>query len=369
MFGLERPQIFAIALLRDRSLTDLTALEQLLDTGPDAKKFSGMRSEIETLRPLIDRGDGSAVNRDLGGSAFFEPYMSKAPPNPEEWWIVEAGMASVDADAARVDLLAGDLQSIHPMWLAGHSQYAGRFAAVVPPEGGAVAAASQPRPLSQILSSPTPGETAAPSLSQTDVDSYLNSLSSNLGSIFPEGAFPAISYGSGPDADARRGVGIATALEMLEVPALLGQRDSQAFLDELFVALSSATNDPKVLATLGDARKELAVPKDVDQFDPEERFGESRVYLNDFLNSLSRERKSDILIGSAAADWYYIASYGRDAKDNSYLTKTIRSTTDVDASVPGLASARERLASVKSGDWLDIRAKSLVVVNLIMGSN
>lgn len=369
MFGLERPQIFAIALLRSRSIADLTATEQLLGGGRDAKKFSGLLSKLETLRPFIDRGDESGVDRELWGSAFIEPYMLTAPPNPEQWWIVEAGMASIDTDAARVDFLAGDLQSIHPTWLAGHLSYAGRFSSIVPPGGSAIAAASQPQPLSKILASPAPGASPVPSLNETDLESYQADLSNRLAGVFTEPAFPAITYGTGGIADGRRGVASITASQMLDVPALLGQRDAQRFIDDLFASLKSTTTDAGALAALAAARAQFSVPAQAMAFAKDQRFDALYTDMATYGKTNDKDRQRRVNLGEAAALIFRNASSDRDTADDSRLRARIGEVSDLDTDIPGLAVARAGLASAKSGDWLDIRAKSLVVIDLIMGSD
>jgi hypothetical protein len=369
MFGLEQPQIFAIALLRDRSLADLTAIELLLENQPDAKNFSPIVAKLETLRPFIDRGDDRKVDKELWGSAFIEPYMSSSPPNPEQWWIVEAGMASVDADAARVDLLAGDFQSIHPAWLGGHISYAGRYSSVVPAYGPAVAAASQLQPLSKILASPPPGVSPAPGLSDSDLKSYQAELSNRLDGVFTERAFPAMTYGAGAVADGRRGVAIVTATQMIEAPALLGQRDAQEFIDELFASLKSTTDDADGLAALTRARKQFSIPASPYDYSKGSRFDALYGALGMYDKKIDDGRKRRVRVGEFAAMTYRNATIDRNPVDDSSFRKQIDSMSDLDAAVPGVARARHDLASAKSGAWLDIRAKSLILVNLIMGSS
>ncbi|HLJ84333.1 MAG TPA: hypothetical protein VKT51_09205 [Candidatus Eremiobacteraceae bacterium] len=367
MLALAHPQIFSIALLRDRSLADLTASETLLATGPDAKNFSHLAAELETLRPFIDRGDNGVVNGDLGGGAFFEPYMTKSPPNPEQWWIVEAGMASVDTDAARADFMATMFQSIHPSWLAGHMSWSGRFASIMPPGSAAVGSASQPQPLSQILASPSPGASKAPSLSETELESYQAAVSKALADVFPEPAFPAVAYGTGDIADGRRGIALVTAAQMLDSPSLLGQRESQSFIDEFFDSFASSTTDAASRTALASARAQFAIPVHAEDYGSDSRIkafysGLKGVTMNGAR--LNRER-----LGEYAALAFENATSLRNLSDDSTIRTQIGSLSNLDAAVPGLANARLALASAKSGDWLDIRAKSLIVVNLIMGSN
>lgn len=369
-FGLERPLIFGIALLRDRSLSDLTTTERLFSKTGDATGAASLSASLETLRPLIETGDYERVNRDLWGSTVIEPYGTKAPPNPQAWWVVEAGMASVDADAARVDLLANDLQSIHPLWLAGHVEYAGRFGSIVPAGGSEAAAAMQP--LFQIdseLNSPksASGNSPVPAVSQTQLESYEAELSVRLAAVFPVAPYPAIPYGIGPIADARRGLAISTANQMIAVPALLGQRDSQEFIDALFDSLKVQTDDPRLLAALADARAQFAVPEHADAFQRSPRWDASSSDFHLYYRGISEERVRQMMIGGFAGQAYFNASTDRDATSDAAFRKEIGANADLDVAIPGLSVARHDLASAKAGDWIDIRAKSLIIVDLVMG--
>jgi hypothetical protein len=372
-FGLERPEVFGIAVLRARSLADLTAAQALFGEGRDGKSSSALTTALETLRPLIDRGDSSGVDSNLWGSTFIEPYASTAPPNPKAWWIVEAGMSSIDVDAGRSDYLANYLQSIHPSWLASHVSYAGRFAPVMPAGGTAAAAAMQPQPLSQIVAAlrspaPTPSGSASPSPNLTDMQSYQSALSVNLAGVFPEPGYPAIKYGAGAIGDARHGVAIATATEMIGMPWLLGQRDSQAFFDALIASLKSSTGDSAVLAALADARMQLAVPEHAETFDAKPRYSASAADFAVYTKSIFGDRSRRMLVGNLAAGTFYNASISRDPDYDVSFRNVIGSISDLDGTITGLAHARQDLAAAKAGDWPDIRAKSLVIVELVMGS-
>ena len=367
MLALAHPQMFSIALLRDRMLVDLTAAERLLATGPDAKNFLPLAAELETLRPVIDRADDSGVSGDLGGDAYFEPYMTKAPPNPEQWWIVEAGMTSVDADAARADFTAGFMQAIHPSWLALHVSYAGRFASIMPSGSSAIGDASQPQPLSQILASPSPGASAAPGLSEADFASFQTAIADALAKEFPETACPVVSYGSGEIADGRRGVAVVTATQMLESPSLLGQRESQLFIGELLDSIATTATDEPSRTALALVRAQFAIPAHAEDFKSGPRIKALHSGLQEI--KIDDARLHRIRVGEFAAMAFRNATIDRNLTDDTNFRTQIGSLSDLDAVVPGLSNARLALASAKSGDWLDIRAKSLVVVNLIMGSN
>jgi hypothetical protein len=369
MLALAPPQIFSIALLRDRALTDLTAAERLLAAGPDAKKFSQLAAEFETLRPFIARGDDSGVSSDLGGGAFFEPYMSKAPPEPEKWWLVEAGMASVDAEAARLDRMSELVNMIHPLWLIRNASYAGRFASLMPKESSAILSAAQPQTLSQVLASPSPGAKAPQRATLSEMNAYVAELSKNLASAFPEGAFPKINFGSGEVSEARRGVAMQTATEILQAPALLGQVESQSFVDSVFASFEGSTTDRVVLDALADGRAQFDAAGSSDEYSADERSKKLNSDLGVYFASISKPRDICFALGSAAAYLYYNASKDRDPVSDASFRNAIGSISELDASIPGLAPARAAVAAAKPGDWLDIRAKNLALIDLIVGPN
>ncbi len=372
-FGLEQPKMFGIALLRDRSLSDLTATERLLRENRDPKSSGDMSVPLETLRPLIDRGAISGVDKDLWGSTVIEPYGSTAPPHPSDWWLVELGMASVDVDAARVDYLANFLQLAHPAWVAGHIAYAGRFASVVPESGRAAAAMAGFQLLSQNgstpkSSSPTPATSSSPSSNASDLQSFESKLSKSLPGIFAEAAFPAMAYDASAIGDARRGLAISTVNEMMESPALLGQRESQEFIDDLVDSLKSTTGDSAVLAAIADVRLQTSVPQQATTFDGASRLDKISADFGVYFKGLAGERFRRTIMAQLAAQTYYNASNFQDSNYDAEFRNNIGSIADLDAAIPGMATARQELASAKAGDWLDIRAKSLVIVDLITGS-
>jgi hypothetical protein len=373
-FGLEQPKMFGIALFRDRSLSDLTATVLLLKENHGPKSYGDITVALETLRPLIDRGDISGVDKALWGSTVIEPYDSTTPPPPpSDWWMVELGMASVDVDAARVDYLAYFLESAHPAWIAGHIAYAGRFASVVPESGRMVAARAGLQFLSQNgstakASAPAPATSASPSSNASDLQSFESKLSQHLAGVFVEAAFPAMVYDASAVGDARRGLAIATVNELIESPPVLGQRDSQEFIDELIDSMKSTTGDPKVLAAIADARLETSVPQQADTFEGESRLDKTSADFRVYFESIPEERSRRSILGQLAAQTFYNASNFQDSNYDATFRNNIGSIADLDAAIPGMAAARHDLATAKSGDWLAIRAKSLTVVNLIVGS-
>jgi hypothetical protein len=345
--GLVRPRIFAIALLRDRALRDMTVTQKMLDQFRHNPGVAPGLAALSTLRPFIEAGDFSHVDNQIWNAGTVEWHNF----DPQTLWMINAGAASVDVDAARTDPYV-DLDVLdHPFALMAFDVFAGKYADVVPQKDKAAIMPLLPE---------------SPSLA--DRQSYEADLSEQLARAFPEPAYPAITYGTGLVADARRGVAISTATEMLFEPVLIGQHDSQAFFDELIASLKSTTSDRNLLGVFDELRSELSVPaRPISDYSGRPGMISGATTLYSFR--IDHTRSDSFRLGQAAADTFFDASIGFDSKRIAGQEAWIGAIADLDSAIPGLRAARLDLSSTSPADPLAIRAKSLRVINLIMGSS
>jgi hypothetical protein len=312
---------YGIALFRPRFESDLDAL----DSGKDFPASAGeSASLVAPFRSFLKSGDASKLPAGLTEFNAFEPYFSDAPSDGATWWFAEAGMADVAVRAAGDDLAMQLLASAHPLWLTDHASLGGAY--------GTVLGSSPPR-------------------NSTDsVIALQSKVRTEFELAFPERAFVAIGYPKGPMGAARLGVSDATLNELTDIPSLLAQPESQAFVDDVFKRLKARAPNASALGYLADYRRSLVLNPG---FDHTAAMSNAQLAIAPVIKSMSKSDQGSFFVGLLAAQAAYNAVAYRDPDAAAQQLAALGHFNDLDSTNPKVRELRARMSSLDAGDWAD----------------
>jgi hypothetical protein len=99
-------------------------------------------------------------------------------------------------------------------------------------------------------------------------------------------------------------------------------------------------------------------------------FASDQRRFDQVVNELSRRLDGDVAlsfgVGLEAAETRYSATVIRHADEDSQLRDVLSRTDSLDATIPGLADMRARLAALPSGDWSEITSVSSEIIHAIL---
>jgi hypothetical protein len=172
-----------------------------------------------------------------------------------------------------------------------------------------------------------------------------------------------IDYSNGLLGAARLGVGAARVSELLENPDGLKTPAAQAFVSDWFKQFSAILPTSELRSYLASQRSLLVVTSSSDFASDQRRFDQ-------VVNELSRRLDGDVAlsfgVGLEAAETRYSATVIRHADEDSQLRDVLSRTDSLDATIPGLADMRARLAALPSGDWSEITSVSSEIIHAIL---
>ncbi len=308
---------YGIALFQSRFEADLDAL----DSGTD---FPANASLSAPFRAFLKSGDASKLPADLAEFNAFEPYVSDAPSDGATWWFAEAGMADVAVRAAGDDLAMQLLASTHPIWLTDHASLGGAY--------GAALGSSPPR-------------------NSTDsVIALQAKVRTEFERAFPERAFVAIGYPKGAMGAARLGVSDATLNELTDIPSLLAQPESQAFVDDVFTRLKAYAPNASALGYLADYRRSLVLDPG---FDHTAAMSNAQLAIAPVIKNMSKSDQGSFFVGLLAAQAAYNAVAFRDPDAAAQQLAALGHFNDLDSTDRNVRDLRAKMSSLDAGDWAD----------------
>lgn len=182
-------------------------------------------------------------------------------------------------------------------------------------------------------------------------------------------ATPAPDFAPSPGTDAERAAGrlgydTYEVANLIAAPAVLFGSDAQRFLDATFAEID-ARADATLRARFRAIREQLRSSPTT--FDPAEA---SRSYLaadHDLVATLDAPEFGAYELGSFVATIAFNARVLREDATDVDFRRGVGSRTALDASVPGIADARAKLAADAPGAWDAIATDATALATLIVG--
>jgi hypothetical protein len=180
-------------------------------------------------------------------------------------------------------------------------------------------------------------------------------------------AVSPIDFGSTSLGDVRLGVAIATVAELADAPELLERPSSQSFVDDTFARVLSETNEPTLRVHAQRYRDDLRASAGI-AFDRARADADLATFTRETLHALGVPRDRLCVVGILAEQISYNARVLRSVADDAQLRRAFARADVADGTVPGLATARARVASLPPERWPAIASAASDVVAAIVGS-
>jgi len=179
------------------------------------------------------------------------------------------------------------------------------------------------------------------------------------------GAATNVSTGAAARTDARLGYDAYAVSNLISTPAVLAGEDAQRFVDATFAEMEARADAP-LRARLRSVRELVrATPGN---FDPADA-GRSFLAANrDLATTLDGAGFSGYELGGYVATVAFNARVLREEATDTDFRRAIGDIGALDASMPGLAAARARLAADSSAAWDTIANDADAVAALVLGT-
>lgn len=172
-----------------------------------------------------------------------------------------------------------------------------------------------------------------------------------------------LAYGNDSLGLARLGIGAARILEISENGDAMKLQAAQDFEDDWFAGLRSILPTEDGRLELDGLRKYLLPDTPATHVNDQDQFVAGVMKL---VNALPSDTRSPFFVGLQVSETRYNATVIRHVDEDHALRAGIAKSPSLEAKLPALASLRDRLAAVPSGDWATITSISNQIIKSII---